>query len=740
MRANKQKFSSSFFYILSLLWIWIILLQWVSYTEPILYEETTASIIAALAITAVTEALVFIKRPFRVIIQIPLIIIAVYLVLQKFGIPVPPNPLEAIRSRELTNVLPYFWFAFASWAILIFVSAWAKDKRRILFIVGLNVVAFAVLDSFTKIVLWDETAWVVAAGMGWLVTEHFNRFRTRFPLGWRRLQAYPMKILGNILVIFSLIILAGINMPNIQPALTDPYTAWREWNGMPLTGSVTGTGSGFFKDTAESTSGYGREDNELGGAFNFDYSPVMTVTSTERSYWRGESRTIYSGSGWTDKQSRRNTEGIEVGQSLEGDLSGEIDTKTVKQTVTMLNDSVYPVLFGAYSISQVDKMDTEVDNGTLRWKPEGSELHFDSEPKRPSYPKAYSLTSEIPIIPVEELRSKSYDELYTGSIDKDYMQQPSDFPERVKSLALEVTADGNTPYEKVMLLQQYLQTNFAYTNSPDLSKRQSSDFVDAFLFEVQEGYCDYFSTSMVMMTRSLDIPARWVKGYAPGSVPAEEFMSQDGQDSSESSTSYTVKNSDAHSWVEVYFGEYGWIPIETTPGFNMPIIAGTEPIEPTTPAEKDVEKKDEEVAPVSPSEKQDGKSSVYLILAILSGAVILIWIGYILWRMRFNLRFISARLRAGKPLTPADKVIAETERWLKAAHRRGLTRGSDETLRESVTRWERQYPSLGSSLTPLLRKFEAARYSPKHIVEDEWRSVQADAVELKKRIKSLKNS
>lgn len=737
MRASMQKFSSSFFYILSLLWIWIILLQWVSYTEPILYEETSASIIAALAITAVTEALVFIKRPIRVVIQIPLIIYAVYLTLQKYGLPVPPSLLEGLSSSEMMNLLPYFWFALASWAIFIFMSAWARNKRRILLIVGLNVVAFAVLDSFTKIVLWDETAWVVAAGMGWLVTEHFNRFRTRFPLGWRKLRAYPIKILGNILVIFSLIILAGINMPNIQPALTDPYTAWREWNGMPLTGSLTGTGSGIFTDAAESTSGYGREDNDLGGAFNFDYSPVMTVTSTERSYWRGETRSIYSGSGWSDKQSRRNTEGVEVGESLTGDLSDEIDTKTVKQTVTMLNDSVYPVLFGAYSISQVDKLDAEVDSGTLRWKSEGSELHFDSEPKRPSYPKTYSLTSDIPIIPVEELRGKSYDELYTGSIDKDYFQQPSDFPERVKSLALEVTADGDTPYEKVMLLQQYLQTNFTYTNAPDLTKRESSDFVDAFLFEVKEGYCDYFSTSMVMMTRSLDIPARWVKGYAPGSIPAQEYMPQNGQETSDSS-SYTVKNSDAHSWVEVYFGDYGWIPIETTPGFNMPIIAGTEPLEPITP-EEDVEK-EEEPAPVTPSEKTEGKSSIYLILAVVSGAVILIWIGYILWRMRFNLRFISARLRAGKPLTPADKVIAETERWLKYANRRGLTRGADETLRESVSRWESQNPSLGLSLTPLLRKFEAARYSPKHILEEEWRTVQSDAEQLKKSIKSVKIS
>lgn len=738
MRPWMQKFSSSFFYILSLLWIWLIFLQWVSYTEPILYEETTASIIAALAITAVTEALVFIKRGFRILIQLPLIAYMVYRTLEKYGNSVPSSLLEGLRSEWLPDFLPYFWFAAASWALFLFVAVWAVNKRRILLVIGLNVVAFAILDSFTTMVLWDETAWIVAVGMGWLVTEHFNRFRKRFPLGWRKLREYPIKIVGNILVIFSLIILAGINMPHIQPALTDPYTAWREWNGLPLSGSVSGIGGGILDVSAESMSGYGREDNELGGGFNFDYSPVMSVASSERSYWRGETRSVYSGTGWADKQRRRDTEDVVLGEVLSGDLSGEVDTKTVQQSVTMLNDSVYPVLFGAYSISKVDKLDSSVDNGMLRWKEDGAELHLDSELKRPNYPRTYTLTSEVPIIPVEELRSKTYDQLYSLSVDEAYLQKPSDFPERVVSLAEEVTATADTPYEKVMLLQQYLQNNFTYTNTPDLSKQKSSDFVEGFLFEVKEGYCDYFSTSMVMMTRSLDIPARWVKGYAPGNIPAQEFMNQNGQGNA-SSGSYTVTNADAHSWVEVYFGEYGWIPIETTPGFNMPILAGTEPLEPAAPEEKE-ENKEEETDPAIPSEVDGGSNSVYMILGVVSGAVIIVWIGYILWRMRFNLRFISARLRAGKPLTPADKVIAETERWLRYARRRGLAHGTHETLRESVSRWENQYPSLALSLTPLLQKFEAARYSPVHIVEEEWRTVQSEAARLKKGIKSVKIS
>jgi hypothetical protein len=62
---------------------------------------------------------------------------------------------------------------------------------------------------------------------------------------------------------------------------------------------------------------------------------------------------------------------------------------------------------------------------------------------------------------------------------------------------------------------------------------------------------------MAMMLRSLGIPARIVNGYAQG-----EFRPD--------SNSYRVKASDAHTWVEVYFPEYGWIQFEPTA--SIPVV------------------------------------------------------------------------------------------------------------------------------------------------------------------------
>ncbi|TMB43628.1 MAG: transglutaminase domain-containing protein [Chloroflexi bacterium] len=86
--------------------------------------------------------------------------------------------------------------------------------------------------------------------------------------------------------------------------------------------------------------------------------------------------------------------------------------------------------------------------------------------------------------------------------------------------------------------------------------------MDWFLFQSHKGYCEFFATAMGDMLRSLGIPARLVNGFGPG-----VFDSQ--------SQSYVVRGQDAHTWVEVYFPAYGWIPFEPTKdGTYTPISRG----------------------------------------------------------------------------------------------------------------------------------------------------------------------
>src|SRR5262249_8722845 len=78
------------------------------------------------------------------------------------------------------------------------------------------------------------------------------------------------------------------------------------------------------------------------------------------------------------------------------------------------------------------------------------------------------------------------------------------------------------------------------------------DWVDYFLFSGQRGYCDDFATSMVVLLRSLNVPARLAQGYAGGALDPQ-------------GNAYIGRESVGNSWPEVYFPGYGWQRFEPTP-------------------------------------------------------------------------------------------------------------------------------------------------------------------------------
>ncbi|OAB34015.1 DUF4129 domain-containing transglutaminase family protein [Paenibacillus glacialis] len=724
MTKRKFFFKYDWLSALSFIWIWIVTQQWLSYTEPVWFKETTSLVGRTVIIIVIIEVLLPFKRIYRILLECGIIFLMLRYTLIEYDV---YNPSGDGIEYYISGLHPYIWFAISAAIICLCLAKLLTNQKRIFVFMGLNIVAIAILDSFSSTILWDEAAWMVLAMMGWLVTHHFQRFQKKYPEGWRNLLDYPFEMIVHIVLLFSVIFLLGINMPKIPPILKDPYSALTGQN--ESLGDREKQASVETFDAQPSLSGYSNDDNKLGGAFEFDYSMVMTVHSPKRNYWRGETRRLYSGTGWENESSETNTfDDVVVGEELERASDSMLQTEKVQQTITIQNDSNFPVLFGAYAISSVQTIDGEKDMRGIQWKGSQAELHWNTTNKESQYPKSYTITSEVPVVPVEELRKKSFDDLYGDSNEKDYLQIPDGFPERVKELAADVTESAITPYEKITLLQTYLQTNFKYTNTPNVSLKKSDDFVDSFLFEIREGYCNYFSTSMVMMTRSLGIPARWVKGYAPGIQPQlDEFrMMRSGQ---MDPGSYRVTNADAHSWVEVYFGPYGWVPIEATPGFNMPLITGLDSLD-----KQEIDQQEDEEGLNKDSQQSNNwgiNSWWFKGLIVVAITVLLSWISYIGWRSGDSFHFLIRRIRMGKKLSPDEKVVIETERWLLIVHKHGLTRGSHETLRESVMKWQVSNPNLEPSLSSLLQLFEKARYSPEAIASDEWRTVQKVTEQLK---------
>lgn len=126
-----------------------------------------------------------------------------------------------------------------------------------------------------------------------------------------------------------------------------------------------------------------------------------------------------------------------------------------------------------------------------------------------------------------------------------------DLESRTMRLARQLTVPHDTIYDRVMAIQRWLRSDeFTYTlDIPRLPEERPIDF---FVHEAKEGHCELFASAMALMVRSLGVPARMVVGYRGGLWDNED-------------QSYKIRADMAHTWVEVYFVDYGWVTFDPSP-------------------------------------------------------------------------------------------------------------------------------------------------------------------------------
>ncbi|MEM7160310.1 MAG: DUF3488 and transglutaminase-like domain-containing protein [Myxococcota bacterium] len=134
-----------------------------------------------------------------------------------------------------------------------------------------------------------------------------------------------------------------------------------------------------------------------------------------------------------------------------------------------------------------------------------------------------------------------------------YLQRSDALSPQVTELARRLTDGAPHRLAKVEAVAKHLQ-GFDYTLDQTVSDRviEGADPVEGFLFDTQAGHCEYFATAMAVLLREADVPTRIVNGYY-------------GAHLNEIGGFYTVRQANAHSWVEVHFGELGWVTFDPTP-------------------------------------------------------------------------------------------------------------------------------------------------------------------------------
>ena len=146
---------------------------------------------------------------------------------------------------------------------------------------------------------------------------------------------------------------------------------------------------------------------------------------------------------------------------------------------------------------------------------------------------------------LESIATDENDRRYDAIFER-FTALPDDLPEYIHDTAVMITSNDETPYGKVMSIVNWLAHNFEYSLEPE-TVPENIDFVDFFL-QTRVGYCTYFATTLAVMARCVDIPSRYVTGFA--------------LEAAESGSRFKATGETAHAWTELYFKGIGWVEVD----------------------------------------------------------------------------------------------------------------------------------------------------------------------------------
>jgi len=264
---------------------------------------------------------------------------------------------------------------------------------------------------------------------------------------------------------------------------------------------------------------------------SIELSPEVrfTVTSEEPRYWRTGSFDRYTGTGWVRSNQEYEYDEVDL-QAPPG------RTELLKQEFQA--ESPLGTLPAAWRPVEVGP---GVAGETLVTSESGLEYTGTLQSG-----ESYEVTSAVLDPLPGELAAAGT--AYPDQIEERYLQLPESIPDRVAERTDQITEDADNPYETAVLTEEWLEANREYSLDVD---RPEGDIADAFLFEMDRGYCTYYATTMVTMLRTQDIPARMVTGYTTGEQVEDDR--------------WVVRGQNSHAWVEVYFPDTGWVRFDPTP-------------------------------------------------------------------------------------------------------------------------------------------------------------------------------
>lgn len=350
------------------------------------------------------------------------------------------------------------------------------------------------------------------------------------------------------------------------------------------------------------------------------------------------------------------------------------------------------------------------------WLPNYDDVDSIAVDSMPEKGSTYEVTGVESTASADELNQAGVG--YPSYVTDRYLELPNTVTRETRQLARNIAGGGATPFEIASDIETYLRNTYGYDESI-AGPSNGRDAVDYFLFQEKKGYCEYFASAMVVMLRELNVPSRVVAGFRE--VPFDQEAG-----------GYLYTEKQAHTWVEVYFPGYGWIPFEPTPGvapFDHDNPPPTPPAETPTPeAEGLTPVATTEIEPTptpmvaqvanTNSDDGDGGASTPEIVLIAS-AVASVLLGILIIAM------VKVRQAA---ILPGERLY---RRLVRASRRAGVTATAATTPRELAVRLGDSIPTTKPHSDTIAHLYRKELYGRQALTPDDrdlgeraWKSLR----------------
>lgn len=579
-----------------------------------------------------------------------------------------------------TSAFAFFWFIYVA------------NARRYLFF---YLFAALVLYSYN---VYDKkkTAWI----------KNESSIDKNIEIKW---------VFNSLIIVFISIIISQFAVLDLKPVQWNwlnekalqvfPFIAsWRNDN-------IDSNNFSFSSRYDISRAGY--ETARLGGPVKLSESIMITIetSATDDIYLKGRVKDLYTGSSW------KKTKKSDIKYNSDSDIGLTFPKNVTIYEKEIRVKHIYLKTSSIFAPNNLSSVESEINKYSVD---EDGEAYF---PRMLAKKDSYTVTSEIPYIDINTLRH-----IDTASQAPDiYKQLPENISDRVKQLSLNLTRKYNNDYDKAKAIERYLRQSYKYSLTPS-EVPKGAEFVDYFLFEGKEGYCTYFATSMAVMLRASGIPSRYVEGFL-----------------GEYDNSYirNIPGTNAHAWVEVNFGAYGWMVFEATPAYPLqgfraqgnvptepiPEVEPNDPITPSTPVkdtgrDKSLEVEEEE-ADTDLNQKKEISLTIRIILAII--VILLMRVLYLLSKRAY----IELRIKEAAGKHYSIRYFEDLLRYFKKV---GLKIDADETMREFWYRVKYTLEEDYKDGDEIIGLIEQARYSADVITEQQRKQLEEYRKMLKKSV------